>query len=262
MTPTFTLSSPAVVGHTNGDSAVITWAVSGPSTAWVEYGETPELGSMATPATSGLRPYESRVQRVKLTGLKPNCRTYYRVCACAIHFKTAYDVERGATVNSAVNSLKTLDPTGKTASFVIWNDTHDNRETLTALHAQTVEFAPDFLFVNGDVCNQIASEKQAVELYLNPHGLPFAQSYPMLFGRGNHDTRGLAARELTRFVAVPDNQFYYSFRHGPLAVLVMDTGEDKPDSHPVYAGLSDFDAYRGAQRAWLQKAARMSAISS
>jgi len=31
----------------------------------------------------------------------------------------------------------------------------------------------------------------------------------------------------------------------------MDSGEDKPDEHPVYAGLVDFDRYRDEQREWL-----------
>ena len=34
----------------------------------------------------------------------------------------------------------------------------------------------------------------------------------------------------------------------------MDTGEDKPDDAPAYAGLNDFDAYRTQQQAWLAKA--------
>ena len=32
----------------------------------------------------------------------------------------------------------------------------------------------------------------------------------------------------------------------------MDTGEDKEDAHPVYAGIVDFDQYRLAQAAWLK----------
>ena len=249
----FALASPPVVGHTTPDNTTITWAVNGPSTAWVEYGATPALGLSQVPTAAGLRPYEALVQQVHLAGLKPDTRYYYRSCSCAIDYNNAYDVERGETVKSSVGSFKTLHPTGETASFVIWNDTHDHQDTLTALHEQTSAIKPDFLFINGDISNQIASEKEAVDLYLNPYGLPFAQNYPMLFSRGNHDVRGAAARELPRFVAVPDNEFHYSFRHGPLGILVLDTGEDKPDSHPVYAGLNDFDGYRSVQQQWLER---------
>lgn len=45
--------------------------------------------------------------------------------------------------------------------------------------------------------------------------------------------------------------YYYTFRRGPLGVLVLDTGEDKPDDHPVYGGLNDFAAFRTKQAEWL-----------
>ena len=63
---------------------------------------------------------------------------------------------------------------------------------------------------------------------------------------------GPAARLLPRLIDLPGGQFYYSFRHGPLAGVVLDGGEDKPDDTPVYAGLGDFVAYRREQTAWLE----------
>ena len=36
-------------------------------------------------------------------------------------------------------------------------------------------------------------------------------------------------------------------------VIMLDTGEDKSDTHPVYAGLTDFDNYRSEQARWLEK---------
>ncbi|MBO9641268.1 MAG: metallophosphoesterase, partial [Siphonobacter aquaeclarae] len=33
----------------------------------------------------------------------------------------------------------------------------------------------------------------------------------------------------------------------------LDTGEDKPDAEPVYAGLVDFDAYRQEQARWAEQ---------
>jgi hypothetical protein len=32
----------------------------------------------------------------------------------------------------------------------------------------------------------------------------------------------------------------------------LDSGEDKPDTSPVYAGLADFDRYRREQAVWLK----------
>jgi 2',3'-cyclic-nucleotide 2'-phosphodiesterase (5'-nucleotidase family) len=48
-------------------------------------------------------------------------------------------------------------------------------------------------------------------------------------------------------------QPYYTFRQGPAFFIVMDGGEDKPDTDIEYNGLSAFDQYRKEQVEWLQK---------
>ncbi len=40
------------------------------------------------------------------------------------------------------------------------------------------------------------------------------------------------------------------------AIIVLDTGEDKPDTHPVYGGINRFDDYRTEQAYWLQEEIR------
>ena len=49
------------------------------------------------------------------------------------------------------------------------------------------------------------------------------------------------------------DRFYYAFNHGNVHFILLDSGEDKPDSHPVYADLADFDHYRDEQTEWLKK---------
>ena len=57
-------------------------------------------------------------------------------------------------------------------------------------------------------------------------------------------------------------QFYYTFRQGPAAFVVLDAGEDKPDSHHEYGGTADYDAYREAQTEWLLKAVKEESFAS
>jgi acid phosphatase type 7 len=65
--------------------------------------------------------------------------------------------------------------------------------------------------------------------------------------------RGPAAQSLGDFTGTPDDRFYYAFRSGPLAALVMDTGEDKPDDSPYFGGIASFQAMQQRQAEWLQK---------
>jgi 3',5'-cyclic AMP phosphodiesterase CpdA len=71
--------------------------------------------------------------------------------------------------------------------------------------------------------------------------------------RGNHETRGSFARQLADYFPTTTGKYYFSFDHGPVHFVVLDSGEDKADSAPVYAGLVDFDAFRREQAEWLAK---------
>jgi predicted phosphodiesterase len=175
----------------------------------------------------------------------------YRVTARTIEFKNAYNIVQGKPETSATKTFRTLDPAAREAKFIVWNDTHENLETIRALHEQTHEFGPDFLLWNGDQTNDVYDQAKMTNQYLAPAGLELAGKWPLAYARGNHDVRGPAARHLPEFTGTPDDRFYYGFRSGPLAALVMDTGEDKPDDHPVFAGLAGFAAMRERQTKWL-----------
>jgi len=56
--------------------------------------------------------------------------------------------------------------------------------------------------------------------------------------------RGAVVRLLQRTVEPAQGNCYFSFRHGPIAVLALDTYEDKADSHPECGGLDNFASYR------------------
>jgi predicted phosphodiesterase len=109
----------------------------------------------------------------------------------------------------------------------------------------------DLVFFNGDSLSHLETERQVLERCLQPASALFASRTPLLFVRGNHETRGAFARELGRYLALPDGRFYYSFDHGPVHFIVMDTGEDKEDGHWAYSGLTGFDDYRQEEAEWL-----------
>ena len=85
---------------------------------------------------------------------------------------------------------------------------------------------------------------------LRPATTAFASEKPFIFTRGNHETRGKFSRELADYV---DGPYYFTMNWGPVHMTVLDTGEDKEDAHPVYAGIVDFDHYREMQAQWLKE---------
>jgi acid phosphatase type 7 len=191
-----------------------------------------------------------------LNGLEPGKEYFYKVTLQQIVYHTDHRHDRKEEVSSEVYKFRTLNPYGSLASFACWNDTHENEETLRRLTNKLHEQQPDFLVWNGDVTNDIFREEQIVGQFLNPAGQAYATSVPLMFSRGNHDVRGRDARHLQHYLTGPEEMYYYGFRQGPLATLVMDTGEDKPDYHNAYAGLLDFDRFRDEQAQWLEKIIR------
>src|SRR5690606_8645475 len=49
-----------------------------------------------------------------------------------------------------------------------------------------------------------------------------------------------------------DDRPYYAFRSGPVAVVALFTGEDKPDDHPSFQGRVASQVLREEQRDWLR----------
>jgi hypothetical protein len=73
---------------------------------------------------------------------------------------------------------------------------------------------------------------------------------------GNHDVRGAHAFKMPGLVATPEGRPFYAFRSGPVAVICLHTGEDKPDDHPTFQGRAAFDALRAEQARWLAETIR------
>ena len=259
------IDSPPVLQNPLPDSMTIAWAVTGPATGWVEYGFTPELGLRAESPRHGLNPLSSRFLHATITGLKPGQKVHYRICAAPIKFHNAYRIERSATVTSKHFEFTTPDIQANSASFAVINDTHQNETTLKSLTAQLAKKPADYTIWNGDVFNDLYTDDQIVEQVLRPAGSAYAAEKPVLFTAGNHDHRGPLARQLshafTPWASEEPLGRCFAVRHGPLAMIGLDTGEDKPDHHPVFAGLANFQAYHQAQRDWLAQALKRSAIA-
>ncbi len=254
-------SAPVVTNMTR-DGFTVLWGVSGPATGWVEYGETPDLGKRSA-GERGLMPYDAYVVKARIEGLKPGKKYYYRVHTRGVNFVHAYKILPAEPIVGEVGTVTTLNPKAATTQFIVWNDTHEVDKTLTKLAELTrAQSSADFLLWNGDQTNYMLDERAMVEQFLNPAGQTFARDLPMMYVRGNHDVRGIAARSLPRFTDTPDDLYHYSFRQGPLGAFVLDTGEDKPDSHLVYGGLNDFSGFRRQQRVWLEQEIQKPHIAS
>src|SRR5690606_6144550 len=110
----------------------------------------------------------------------------------------------------------------------------------------------DFVVFNGDTFNYQTGEQQIINHLINPISKLFATEKPFIMVRGNHETRGEYARAFKDYFVYPQDEYYFNFQQGSVHFIVLDTGEDKPDNDPAYAGIVNFDSFREKQAIWLE----------
>lgn len=228
------LQNPSSTGMT------IMWLTNKPCNSWVEYGETDALGTSANSSKAGLVDAYERINRIRLEHLKPDTTYYYQIKSKEITEFRPYKLTYGETINSETFSFKTPAANPKEVSWLVMNDIHDRPESIP--HLVGLNKDPyDFVFFNGDVFDYQEDEQQIIDHLLIPAGNSFASKKPFIFTRGNHETRGKFRRELGNYL---DGEYVFTKTWGPVHFTVLDTGEDKEDTHPVYAGIVNFDQYR------------------
>ncbi len=116
-------------------------------------------------------------------------------------------------------------------------------------------FGPiDFLIVNGDLAGH-SRDRTIVDVTYTIISEITHGEIPVVYARGNHDTRGAFAEKLGDYFPFPNGKSYYTFRLGDLWGIVLDTGEDKPDDHIEYGGTACFHAFRLAETDFIRRAA-------
>lgn len=109
----------------------------------------------------------------------------------------------------------------------------------------------DFVIFNGDFGETRSTEDI---LHLNEFFSSLTKGeIPVLFVRGNHDTRGAYAERLYETVGMDGQKGYFSFTFRSLCGVALDCGEDKPDDHIEYGGANDFESYRKRQTEFLRR---------
>ena len=83
----------------------------------------------------------------------------------------------------------------------------------------------DLLILNGDI-TEVGSVGDYESLFALSGEITYG-GIPVLFSRGNHDTRGEQAERCNEFYPDNKNRNYYRFSVGILAGVILDCGEDK-----------------------------------
>lgn len=249
------------------DSMGVAFAVSALANGYVIVGEKPDLSDARKVKCGGYRVTEisDKVSQVRLTGLKPSTKYYYRIGADRIHYGGGYDMKvLGNEEDPKIYSFTTAGK-GSAAHFCVINDTHVDWEPLSMVMDKVAAVSPSCVIWNGDASNTQETIESQIKIFLDPEmeRKDYASCTPYLFCPGNHDSRGMANRHLEKvwMFRQPEERLSrdwdlgrnFAVRMGDVALIGLDTAEDKMDTNPRFAGLFNSAEYRKAQAEWLKE---------
>lgn len=233
-------------------SVLVEWMTDSPSDGRVSYGEGGKLDREAIPQVDGMVPVGT-MHRVVIDGLQPGHAYEYKVASRRVVALKPYWPDMGRTAESKVAGFTTFDSAKKTTDFAVITDTHENVERVKALMGMINQAPADFVVHTGDSLNWVASENQIKDKFLDPMAVGLQGKTPLLYVRGNHDYRGELARSFGDYLHEQGGRYFYTRDDGPLHMVMVDTGEDKPDATQVYAGLNNLRDYRQQELGWFKR---------
>lgn len=241
------------------DRVTICWMSEKPGMAYVELAD----GTQVWETFAGRRIFR-RLHSVRIDGLEPGAELSYRVCGKdLVDDSNARNPRFGDSYEGQWQRVRTFDPEATTCRFSVFNDIHMKLGEYRALASQVDSAATDFLFLNGDIVsagNYVADT--LVRYELEPLGTLTA-GMPVLFARGNHEGRGnnpeLVADVFPNADPAP---FYYTFRQGPVAFMVLDAGETGRSRSILYSGDEVYEDYLSEQIRWAREAMQEPVFSS
>ena len=283
------VDSPPSLQCPTRNAITVVWVVGQPAAGFVQYGtDKNHLDQTAYGDVFGQKAYHQRFLQIRIEGLQPNTRYFYRTVTRAFRFNNSYSFVQGEPVYGEVFSFETPGENKASSTFAVINDTHNNPPLLKAVGDRLRTLNMDYTVWNGDLVGGYDHERVAIDTILRPGGEAFAMEKPILFVPGNHDYRGEWARNLPLCLAtwdynppepvmipqwgrplidpLPQPELSrgrnFVVRNGPLALIGLDTGEDKPDNRAEWAGLALFEPYRIRQRDWLEKVLQSETVAS
>lgn len=110
----------------------------------------------------------------------------------------------------------------------------------------------DLLILNGDIASSSSKLSDIFLTYDIAYRVTKGE-IPCIISRGNHDLRGKMAEKLDIMLPCHNGNSYYSVKLNNLWLLLLDCGEDKPDSHEEYSSTVACHQFREEETEFLEK---------
>ena len=243
---------PYLQNPTNGGITVM-WETTVPAYSWVEYGTDKENLQRARLLVDGQVICNNDLHKIRIEGLQPGKKYYYRVCSTEILSYKAYSKEFGQTAVSEFSTFEIPEADEDEFTAIVFNDLHQRSNVFQALMEQVKDVDYDFVFFNGDCIDDPVDNAQASRFIKQLTEGVKADQVPVFFMRGNHEIRNAYSIGLRNHFDYVGDKTYGAFNWGDTRIVMLDCGEDKPDDTPVYYDLNDFSQLRKDQVGFIKQ---------
>jgi len=235
-------SDPMVID--NGNEYSVVFSTSDCGTGYIEYSFEGKDYNVFD-QTGGRLNTERKIHSVKVPyeHLKGNT---YTVSSTRVIDEFSYGSRLGKTVTSNEYTFSVNE--AENQSWLVISDWHTLLDKAYKAVANAGEY--DGVILLGDATPGVDFENEVVKNIIKFGGEISKGAVPVLYVRGNHETRGAYANDLA--IALGLDEFYYTTSIGDYSFVILDSGEDKDDSHSEYGGMTDYNTYRASMIEWLK----------
>ena len=225
-----------------GNEYQIIFLTEKPGMGWIEIG-----GEKYLDAQNGLMRWNDEMHRVSVPREALDGAGAYAVCYQEMEDRKPYYPVHGDTVRREYRFY----PVRKDQELHICYlaDTHGQVGEPAACANQRPF---DLLLMGGDIADH-NSTKQDLWVLFKICSQAARGEKPVVFSRGNHDTRSRMAEYLPGMIGTDNGRTYFTFELPGVFGLVLDAGEDKVDSCDAYGGTTCFELFRREETKWLKK---------
>ena len=227
------------------DEYQIVFETSRLATAEVKVGD-----SIYYDTSSGTIKSSSKIHKIIVPMKILDFEKQYEVSSTNILYRGPYNGVKGRTITHA-STFRGVDPTGGPFKFHVGSDFHDKKKSrIASIKYEWEEL--DFIVLAGDISSFLETKWNIS--FINQCAYEASNGeIPVIYNRGNHETKGLHRDELANAVGSKNNDFYFTVTLGEIFIIVLDLAEDHNDDWWEFYGTANYSAYRRKQISWLEK---------
>lgn len=243
----FRIDTEASVFESGDDMYTVIWSTSLPGTGYVTYTYEGKEYTVKDVENAAIRTTDTiHSVRVPKKHLDNNTYSYH---SQQVGTKRAYVAVKGITVSSDPVKFRGYSGQSEINALII-SDIHENPFPVDKA-IKNFSKPADLVVMNGDAVSYMTSAYKFKQVLRYAHRFSDG-TVPIVYTRGNHENRGEYGAEVVNIFKTTTGGLYYTCRYGPIQILALDSGEDKPDSDWTYSGLVDSTSYIAQETEWMK----------